>query len=231
MNIAIIPARGGSKRIPRKNIKNFHGKPIISYSIQAAIDSKIFEKIIVSTDDEEIANVSIEYGAEVPSLRPNEISDDNTGIHPVMSYTLDLLSSQNLNFEFACCIYATAPLIDAQDIVNGYHLIKNEDCASVLAVAEYNYPVERSFFINNMGEIEMLFPEKFNTRSQDLNRVMHDAGQFCWARNEIWKGPPLQFGPSHRPLILPSWRVQDLDNQDDWVRAELLFKLLEQSKS
>ena len=148
-----------------------------------------------------------------------------------MSHALEILSNQNFNCDYACCIYATAPMIEAKDIIKGFDLIQHEDCKSVLAAAEYNYPVERSFFINNTGKVEMLFPDKFNTRSQDLNCVMHDAGQFCWAKNEIWKGPPLKFGPFHKPLVLPSWRVQDLDSEDDWVRAELLFELIKKTKS
>lgn len=225
MNIAIIPARGGSKRIPHKNIKLFHGKPIITYSIESAFESNVFDKIFVSTDDPEISDIAISLGADIIK-RPVELSGDHIGIQPVMSHAAKELSLQNSAINFICCIYATAPFITSKDLIEGLRILKNDTSKVVLAASEYSYPVHRSFFFNESSEIEMLFPQHFNSRSQDLPNIMHDAGLFTWANIDTWQGEPLSFGKRHNVVLIPSWRVQDIDTLEDWKRAELLYQAL-----
>jgi N-acylneuraminate cytidylyltransferase len=225
MIVAIIPARGVSKRIPRKNIKLFHGKPIIAYSIERAIESNIFDKIFVSTDDMEISEISRSFGAEIIS-RPAELSDDYTGIHSVMNHAARELCQKINSLKSMCCIYATAPFIQSSDLLQGLNILNNENCKSVFAASEFSYPVFRSFFLNDSSKIEMLFPEHFNSRSQDLPSVFHDAGLFSWGHLDTWLGDPIPFGPEQRIVSIPSWRVQDIDTPEDWKRAELIFQAL-----
>ena len=226
MNIAIIPARGGSKRIPRKNIRSFLGKPIISYSIEAAIKSKIFEKIIVSTDDEEIADISKEYGAETPFIRPTEISDDYTGTHEVIGHAVSRLTEMGMDFEYVCSIYPTAPLIQKDDLIEGFNIIKSGHWESVFAATTFNYPILRSFRKKKSGGLEMFFPEYYSSRSQDLPEALHDAGQFYWAKPEIWMEKPKGFHDKATVVLLPNWRVIDIDNLEDWKKAEIIYKNL-----
>ena len=230
MNIAVIPARGGSKRIPKKNIRNFAGSPIISYSINAAKESGIFEKIIVSTDDLDIASVAEKYGAEVPFIRPSEISDDFTGTHQVVSHAIKELTKQGLHYDYACCIYATAPFIRPDEILKGFQIIQKSDYHAVLAATQYSYPVYRSFTHGDKKGLKMLFPEHYHSRSQDLEEVMHDAGQFYWADIETWLSEPKGFGKNTEVVLLPAWRVQDIDTLDDWKRAEQIASLIEDAK-
>ncbi|MDA0791680.1 MAG: pseudaminic acid cytidylyltransferase [Proteobacteria bacterium] len=225
MNVAIIPARGGSKRIPRKNILPFCGKPIIAHSIETAIQSQLFGKVIVSTDDEEIASVSREYGAEVPFLRPPELSDDFTGTHEVVGHAVTFLIDSGVRVDYACCIYATAPLIQLEDLTTAYGLVKDGCWETVFAAARFPHPIHRSFQCREDGGLEMFFPEHFQSRSQDLPIAMHDAGQFCWASANTWINPPLGFTEKSSVVELPSWRVQDIDTPEDWKRAELLYGL------
>lgn len=227
MNIAIIPARGGSKRIPKKNIKLFNGKPIISYAIQTAISSNIFDKVIVSTDSKEIADIAIKYGAEIPFFRSKSLADDFSGIHEVIADSLKQMKSLGYSYEYACCIYATAPFINKNDLKEGYKKIKSNKKKAVIGATSYSYPVQRSFFLNDKQEIEMLFPDKFFSRSQDLDLIMHDAGQFSWASSKVWLDKSIPFGKNHDFVLLPSWRVQDIDTPDDWQRAELIAKLIQ----
>ncbi len=225
MNIAIIPARGGSKRIPRKNIKNFLGKPIIAYSIEAAKSINIFDRIIVSTDDEEIADISTEYGAEVPFMRPPEISDDFTGTHEVIGHAVKELIKIGYDIDYACSIYPTAPLVKSKDILKGYELIRNEDWESVFAATTFNYPIFRSFEKLKSGGLEMFYPEYYSSRSQDLPVAHHDAGQFYWAKPETWIGEPKGYHSNSTVILIPSWRVVDIDDLDDWKRAEQIYKI------
>lgn len=226
MNIAIIPARGGSKRIKKKNIKDFCGKPIISYSIEIAKKSKIFDKIFVSTDDKEIADIAKSCGAEVPFLREKNLSDDLTGTHNVIGSFVQKLIESGSKINYACCIYATAPLIQISDLLKGLDIIKENKWDMVFAATSYNYPVSRSFRIKTDKSLEMLFEDKFNSRSQDLENVYHDAGQFYWSKPDIWMGENPGYGSSSSVILLPNWRVQDIDNLEDWRRAELIFSTL-----
>jgi pseudaminic acid cytidylyltransferase len=226
MNVAIIPARGGSKRIPRKNIKDFFGKPMIAYSILAAKESGCFDRIIVSTDDEEIARVAIEYGAEVPFMRPAELSDDYTGTVPVIKHAIEYLLQSGENVEFVCCIYATAPFVSTENIRGGLVLLKRRDCDYTLTVATYPYPIQRSLRVNPAGRIEMLHPENWELRSQDLEEAYHDVGQFYWGKKESWLADKPILGVGSCPVIIPRIRAQDIDTAEDWQQAETIYKLL-----
>lgn len=222
MRVAIIPARGGSKRIPRKNIRSFLGKPMISYSIAAARESRLFDQVVVSTEDPEIAAVAVDCGAQVPFLRPAELADDFSGTHVVVADAVRRLLDLGLPISHACCIYATAPMIRAADIQRGFDLLLESGAKSVFAATTFAFPIFRSFVRRSAGGLEMVFPEHFQTRSQDLPEAFHDAGQFYWARAEDWLSPPTGFGPDARIVQIPRWRCQDIDTEEDWQHAELL---------
>jgi len=229
MKLAIIPARGGSKRIPRKNIKLFCGKPMIAWPIEAAQASGCFDRIIVSTDDAEIAEVARVHGAEVPFIRPSELSDDYTGTIPVVAHAVGWMAEQFGPVEFACCLYATAPFVRAQDLLHGLDLLQRSDAQYAFTVTNFAAPVQRSFRITEQRRIEMFNPEQFNTRSQDLEEIYHDAGQFYWGLAQAWLTSRPLYSECATPLVLPRYRVQDVDTQDDWIRAELMFEILNQS--
>jgi N-acylneuraminate cytidylyltransferase len=220
MNIAVIPARGGSKRIPRKNIKPFRGKPMIAWSIEAAVSSNIFDKIIVSTDDEEIAEIAKRLGAEVPFIRPEELSDDFAGTREVISHATKWVQENIGNVGAVCCIYATAPFVRSEDIRLSYEKLTTKNCAYCFTATEYAAPVYRSFLRTERGNVKMLYPEHFSTRSQDLPVAYHDAGQFYWAKSSTWIDNEMIFSETSIPFVIPRWRVQDIDTVDDWVRAE-----------
>ncbi len=227
MRLAIIPARGGSKRIPRKNIKDFCGKPMIVWSIEAAKQSRCFDRILVSTDDAEIAAVAQTHGAEVPFMRPPELSDDHTGTTPVIAHAIEW---QNAHGEAACevcCIYATAPFIQLTDIQRGLQLLHRSGADYAFSVTSYAFPIQRAIRITPEQRVEMFQPEHFNTRSQDLEEAWHDAGQFYWGKAEAWLAHKPLFSKSAAPVVLPRHRVQDIDTLDDWKRAELLYKARE----
>lgn len=232
MKLAVIPARGGSKRIPRKNIRPFCGKPIIAYSIEAALESELFDEVIVSTDDEEIAKVAEQYGADIPFLRSAKLSDDFAGTMPVVQDAIQRAEKfYGADVQYVCCIYATAPLIQLQSLQEGYAILKNNPTLDfALAATEFSYPIFRSFTLTAEGTCRMFWPEKFNARSQDLPKAYHDAGQFYWGSREAFLGNRFLFGEKSHPIILPNYLVQDIDTLDDWLRAESLFKLVEQSR-
>ncbi|MDC6449550.1 pseudaminic acid cytidylyltransferase [Pseudomonadales bacterium] len=229
MNIAIIPARGGSKRIPRKNIRNFHGAPLLKYSIEAARESGLFEKIIVTTDDHEIAEVAKSYKADVPFVRPAELSDDFTTTAEVVKHALEWMKNKGYNYEFSCTIYATAPFLEARYILEGYSALINSSAVSAFSATSSSFPMQRMFKINGEGRCEMFFPEYYSVRSQDLEASYHDAGQFYWSR--IYRSSEaLMFGKDSIPVILPRHLVQDIDTEEDWVRAELMYKVMQEAK-
>jgi N-acylneuraminate cytidylyltransferase len=224
MKVAIIPARGGSKRIPKKNIKLFHGKPIISYSIEAALDSKCFDRVIVSTDDESIAKVAQKYGAEVPFIRPAEFSDDYTGTNAVVAHAINTL---NCEVELACCIYATAPFVTVATLQQGYvKLINTSSAEFAVTVTSFPFPIQRAVTLDeNTGCLSMNDTSLRLTRSQDLTEMYHDAGQIYWGRaNAFIENRPL-FTANTTPIILPRHRVQDIDTPEDWLRAEMLYRV------
>ena len=224
-NIAIIPARGGSKRIPKKNIKDFLGKPIIAYSIEIAINCKLFDKVIVSTDDQEIKKVAIKYGAEVPFIRPKQISDDFTGTHEVIGHAVKWLEDNNKKMDYVCCIYSTAPLIEKDDLKKGFELIKTNKWNSIIAATNFSYPIFRSFENLPDGGLKMIFPEYYSSRSQDLPEIYHDAGLFYWAKPEIWKKKPERYSEKNSIVKIPNYRTQDIDTLEDWKRAEIIYKI------
>lgn len=228
MNVAVIPARGGSKRIPRKNIRNFCGKPMIAWSVEAALHSGCFERVIVSTDDVEIASVAQQAGAEVPFMRPAELSDDHTGTIPVIAHATAWLAEGGTTPQQVCCIYATAPFITPQDIRRGLDSLLASGSDYAFSVTSYPFPIQRAVRITEAGRIEMFHPEFFDTRSQDLEEAYHDAGQFYWGRAAAWLAGKRFFSQDAVPVILPPYRVQDIDTMEDWLRAEWLFKVWKQ---
>jgi pseudaminic acid cytidylyltransferase len=226
MRLAVIPARGGSKRIPRKNIKLFGGKPMIVWSIEAALASDCFDRIIVSTDDAEIADISRAHGAEVPFVRPPELSDDYTGTIPVVAHTVRSIAQTYGPVEFACCLYATAPFVQSKDLRQGLELLISSGAQYAFTVTNFAAPIQRSFRITTQKRIEMFNPEKFNTRSQDLEEAYHDAGQFYWGRAQAWLASTPLYSEFASPIFLPRYRVHDIDTVDDWIRAEMMFEIL-----
>lgn len=227
MRLAVIPARGGSKRIPRKNIKDFCGKPIIAWSIEAALKSNCFDKLIVSTDDTDIADIARKYGAQVPFIRPAALSDDHTGTIPVIHHAIDWVSNQGDKPIEVCCIYATAPFVSAMDIRLGLHELLTHDADYAFSVTSYAFPIQRALRLNTDNRVEMFNAEHFNTRSQDLEEAWHDAGQFYWGKAESWRQGKMIFSPHSVPVIMPRYQVQDIDSLEDWNRAEWLFKAMQ----
>jgi pseudaminic acid cytidylyltransferase len=223
MKIAVIPARGGSKRIPRKNIKEFCGKPMIVWSIEAAKSADIFDHIIVSTDDSEIAKIALEHGAKVPFVRPQELSDDFSGTTAVIAHATDWAINQGINVSAVCCIYATAPLIQAEDIKKGSEVLETELWDYVFSASVLDSQVFRSFIVNEQLEVEMIFPQYFTTRTQDLPVAMQDAAQFYWGKPSAWINNKRIFDKHSTCVTIPNWRVRDIDNQDDWCKAEIIF--------
>ncbi|CTV44465.1 pseudaminic acid cytidylyltransferase [Escherichia coli] len=227
MNVAIIPARGGSKRIPRKNIKMFCGKPMIAWSIDAAKKSGVFDRIIVSTDDEEIAAVARKFGAEVPFMRPDALSNDFMGTIPVIRHAAEWLASNGNVANFICCIYATAPFICPKDIIIGLDILRKEQADYAFTVTRFPYPIQRSLKINKEKKISMFFPDMYHVRSQDLEESWHDAGQFYWGTSSAWLNETPIFSANSCSIELPRERVQDIDTPEDWIMAEWLYKTME----
>jgi N-acylneuraminate cytidylyltransferase len=226
MKLAIIPARGGSKRIPRKNIKLFCGKPMIAWSIEAARQSGCFDHIVVSTDDAEIAEVARQYGAQVPFMRPAELSDDHTGTTAVIAHAINWFAAQGQTPAQVCCLYATAPFVSADDLRRGLTVLTEAGSDYAFSVTSYAFPIQRAIRITPAGRVEMFNVEHFNTRSQDLEEAYHDAGQFYWGRADAWLQGQMIFSPAAAPVMLPRHRVQDIDTPEDWLRAEWLFKAI-----
>lgn len=224
-SIAVIPARGGSKRFPRKNIREFAGKPIIAYAIEAAKGCELFDHIVVSTDDEEIAQIGRQFGAEVPFLRPAELADDYTGTMPVIAHAIESCRTIGWQADIVCCIYPAAPLIQIQDMQNALSLLKQGGADYVTTVTSFPSAIQRAQRRTSDGRIEFFYPEHANTRTQDLEPAYYDAGQFYWGKAEAWLSwtSPNQIWQS---LVIPEWRVVDIDTPEDWARAEIVYQLL-----
>jgi N-acylneuraminate cytidylyltransferase len=222
----VIPARGGSKRIPRKNIKNFCGKSMIGYSIKVALDSQCFDQVIVSTDDAEIAKVAIFFGASVPFMRPNELSDDYIGTIPVVKHAIEWFDNQGHPPSEVCCLYATAPFVKKEAIIKAYRQMQSEKADYCFTVTSFSFPIQRAIKITSDDRIEMFYPEYTEARSQDLEESYHDAGQFYWGKSEAFKQQKLLFSENATPYILPRHLVQDIDTPEDWKRAELMYQVL-----
>ena len=229
MKAAIIPARGGSKRIPGKNIKDFAGRPIITYSIEAALKSSLFDRIIVSTDSEEIAKVARDEGAEVPFIRPASLADDVSTTLEVVSHALEWFKGQRINISQACLIYATAPFIKSENLRKGFSELCEKNSDAVFGVTTYAFPVCRSLKISDKGLLQELWSEHEASRSNDLEEVYHDAGQFYWLANNALKSEFLIerkiYSRKVVPLLIPRYLVQDIDTMEDWTRAELMYKV------
>jgi N-acylneuraminate cytidylyltransferase len=222
--IAIIPARGGSKRIPRKNIKSFCGKPMIAWSIETARAAAIFDAILVSTDDDEIASVAEANGADVPFRRPADLANDQTPTLPVIAHAVQWFEEHRGPVEFACCIYATAPFLQAQFLREGLELLKaHADAEFAFSITSYAFPIFRALKRNADGMVGMFWPENELKRSQDLPEAWHDAGQFYWGRKQAFYSRLGVFSARSYPVVLPRHTVQDIDTPEDWERAERMF--------
>lgn len=221
--LAIIPARGGSKRISGKNIRSFCGKPIIAYSIEAAFNSGLFDEVMVSTDDEKIADVARKYGASVPFMRSRENSDDFATTLSVIREVLHQYSGAGQDFEAVCCIYATAPMITPERLREGLQLLNSGEVASVFPVLAYSFPIQRSLSVTEDAFACLNWPEYVNTRSQDLPQAYHDAGQWYWLRPE--KIGDRLFADHSKVLVLSEMEAQDIDNEDDWKMAEIKYSI------
>ncbi|MDH5765601.1 MAG: pseudaminic acid cytidylyltransferase [Gammaproteobacteria bacterium] len=226
MNLCVIPARGGSKRIPRKNIKTFCGKPMIAWSIEAAKASQCFDEIIVSTDDAEIADVAREWGCEVPFMRPAELADDFASTPDVMQHAAVWSNSKKKKPAYICCASATAPFMSPEKIRDGLNIIKQENCDYAVSMTKFTSPIQRAIKLTKDHRIEMFSPENFHKRSQELEEAYHDAGQFYWGKTEAWVSKKFLFSHDTAPILLPGIQVQDIDTQDDWEIAVLKHKLL-----
>jgi len=233
VNVAIIPARGGSKRIPKKNIRLFAGKPIIAYSIEVALASGLFERVIVSTDDEAIAETSRQFGAEAPFVRPSRLSDDFSGTNAVTAHAIEwLVANSKSDINLACCIYATAPFIEAWALHEGYNQLNSRpERLFAYPVTTFPFPIQRAIKITSNLGVEPFYPEHTAARSQDLIESFHDAGQFYWGRPQAFLTGSALYAPHSIPLILPRHRVQDIDTEEDWKRAEILYKVMQRLPS
>lgn len=228
--VAIIPARGGSKRIPRKNISPFAGKPIIGYSVEVALESGLFDRVIVSTDDSEIASVAKSFGAEVPFLRPAELADDITGTNAVVKHCLKWLAKHDFQVDYACCIYATAPFVKVKYLHRGYERLIETGKLFAFSVTSFPSPVQRAIRIKIDGSVEAIYPENISARSQDLEDVYHDAGQFYWGTADAFLNDIEVYSSGSVPVVLPRYLVQDIDTLEDWHCAELMFAALRDDK-
>ena len=224
-NLCIIPARGGSKRIPRKNIKPFMGKPIMAYSIEAALKSGLFDEVMVSTDDEEFAGVAKQYGASVPFLRSEKTSNDFAGTEDVILEVINEYVRRGKVFDNICCLYSTAPFVTAERLKEGFALIGEHADAS-FTVVQYSYPMQRSLKKNADGFVEMNFPQYYDARTQDLEPIYHDAGQFYFLKTQAFRDEFTLWCKRTAPLILSELEVQDLDTLTDWQLAEMKYKIV-----
>jgi N-acylneuraminate cytidylyltransferase len=227
--VAIITARGGSKRIPRKNIKPFLGQPIIQYSIDAALQSGCFDEVMVSTDDEEIAAIARACGASVPFMRTIKNADDHSTTSEVLIEVLEHYTAKGLSFNFACCIYPTAPFVTAEKLISSYKKLSTSDAKSVVPVVRFGFPILRSFKMEN-DQVKMNWPEHLNTRSQDLPPAFHDAGQFYFFRTADFLQEKKIFTDRTIGIEMPESEVQDIDNEEDWKIAEIKFTFLQEKR-
>jgi pseudaminic acid cytidylyltransferase len=227
--VAVVTARGGSKRIPGKNIKPFLGKPMIAYSIETAKKSRLFDKIIVSTDDDRIASVAIEYGAEVPFRRPANLADDFTPTAPVVLDALEQLEGLGITTKYVCCIYPTAPFLTVESLRQGLDLMRDQSVTGSFAVTTYPHPIFRALRVNKAGRLEMFWPEHKLSRSNDLPEAFHDVGQFYWRQVEAFRRDQSVWAPDAAPVVVPRKRAQDIDTPEDWEVAELLYGAMQGS--
>jgi pseudaminic acid cytidylyltransferase len=229
MRLAVIPARGGSKRIPRKNIKMFGGKPMIAWSIEAVIASELFDHIIVSTDDSEIAEVAKALGAEVPFMRPLELSDDYTPTAPVIAHAIQACADLGWRVDLVCCIYPVAPFIQVDDIKGVLEMLENTGADYCFPVTEFHSPIQRALRRDDNGRMSLFYPQFELIRTQDIEPAYHDAGQFYWGTKNAWLTNANIHGDS-AGYCIPNWRVVDIDTTEDWQRAEMVSQALNLKK-
>jgi pseudaminic acid cytidylyltransferase len=227
VKLALIPARGGSQRIPRKNIRTFGGRPMLAWPVAAAQASGCFDRIVVSTDDAEIAAVARSCGADVPFVRPAALADHHTGTIAVVRHAIETLAAAGQAPAQVCCLYPTAAFVTAADLREGLRLLGEPECDFAFPVVRYAHPIERALRLDEANRVHMVDPKQFATRSQDLPASYHDAGQFYWGRAGAWLTAERLFGPRAAAIVLPAWRVQDIDTPDDWQRAEVLWRTLQ----
>ena len=229
MRLCVIPARGGSKRITRKNIKSFCGQVMIGYSIKAALDSQFFDQVIVSTDDAEITEVAKSFGASVPFVRPDELANDYAGTVPVVKHAIEWFGDQGQPPSEVCCLYATAPFVRSGEIRKAYEQMQSTQADYCFTVTSFAFPIQRAIKVTLENRIEVFYPEKIEIRSQDLEESYHDAGQFYWGKAKAFKQQKSLFSKNATPYILPRHLVQDIDTPEDWKRAELMYQALKKS--
>lgn len=225
--VALVPARGGSKRIPRKNIKPFRGTPLIARVVDTLVGSGLFERVVVSTDDDEIAEIAEAAGAQVPFRRPPELSGDHAGTRPVIQHAINELVAAGVAVEELCVSYPAAVFVSGQDLATGLELLRSSDAQFVMTAASFPAPVKRALTVGEDGLARMLWPEFALSRSQDLGEVYHDAGQFYWGTRDAWQTGPSVLTARTVLHVLPHWQVQDIDTPEDWERAELIHQLAE----
>lgn len=226
---AVIPARGGSKRIPRKNIRRFAGRPMIAHAIEAALSSGCFDAVVVSTEDEEIADVARACGAEVPFIRPDKLADDHTATVPVIQHAVRTLASTGRDFDLVCCLYATAPFVTRDLLREGLERLVRSGKSYAFTVAEFPSRIQRALRIREDGRVEPMWPENALLRTQDLEPAFYDAGQFYWGTVDAWLQGLTIHGPRSVPVVVPTHRVVDIDTPEDWARAEVLHRLLRET--
>jgi len=233
MKLCVIPARGGSKRIPRKNIKDFLGRPLITYSIRVALESNLFDKIVVTTDDDEIARISEKCGAEIPFIRPKELSDDFSTSGDAVKHAVEFLEGLGENYEYICTIYATAPLLQKKYLVEGYKVLKNSDAVNSFSCTSMPFPIQRAFKITSNNRCEMFTPQHFMSRSQDLEESYQDAAQFYWAdrSKQDQSLNKILFSNISIPIRIPRHLVQDIDTLEDWQRAEYMYEIIQKTEN
>lgn len=224
-NLCVIPARGGSKRIPRKNIRPFQGKPILAYSIDAALKSGLFDVVMVSTDDGEFAEVAKQYGASVPFLRSAETANDYATTVDVLLEVVNMYREQGKEFDSICCLYSTAPFVTSERLKEAFGKLSDQ-VDGCFTIVEYSYPIQRSLRINEAGMVEMKYPEHLKSRTQDLEKVYHDAGQFYFMKTSVLEQEKTVWCKRTIPLVLSELEVQDLDTETDWQLAEMKYQLL-----
>ena len=231
MIVAIIPARGGSKRIPRKNVKNFFGKPIIGWTINIVKKSKIFDKIIVSTNDKRIASIAKKYNAEVPFNRPSRLAGNKSSTSDVVIHAISWLQKKGYKPKEVCCIYPTSSLMQVNDLKDSFKDLKSGKWEYVFSATTFDYSIYRAIKNNKKKQLGMVFPKLYNNRSQDLQEAYHDAGQFYWGSVKTWLNKKKIFGKNSKMTLLPRWRVQDVDDMYDWKKAEIIFRILRKKRN
>ncbi|MPW28658.1 pseudaminic acid cytidylyltransferase [Agarivorans sp. B2Z047] len=228
-SLCVIPARGGSKRIPKKNIRDFCGKPMIAWSIEAALQSKLFSKIVVSSDSKEIIDIANHYGAETPFVRPPELSNDYVGTTDVVRHAVETLDPESNKFSIICCLYATAPFVEVEGLQQAASNLSKPDCRTSFSASSFTFPIQRAVKLAGKG-VTPFQPEMMGQRSQDLEPAYHDAGQFYWWTRQALNENAGMFSASSYPVILPRMLTQDIDDQEDWDMAQFLFSYLNKNK-